>query len=485
MIYYKKQIFSRSGQSLVDILIGLALITLGIGFATILVFGGQSVLVDRVNETEARELARAGLNGATLIVKKNWENTIDGNYGIIFDNGKWIFSGTSTKTGIYTIKISVKTLSIDEKEIKSTVSWEADPQRTLTVEFVTLVTNWSESILTGGDTGGGAPSGDWQNPRILGSIDLGDKGTGSAVTDLDVKNKIIYMTSAASDPKKPDFWIIDATNAQNPLIKSSIDTGPSLNAVDVAGNYAYVANNATDAQLQIIDVSDINNPLVLVSFQLPNVSGENALGNAIFYYDRKIYIGTKKAKGPEFHIIDVTDPVNPSTIGSFEINEDINDIFVKGNTAYLATSEKNQELIILDVKDPSNVLKISSYNAPGTDSEGKTVQLLSGKIYLGRLHDSNDELHIIDLSDPAFPQNLGSKRIDADVNDLRVKGFLAFLATSYANREFQIWNIDDPTNITLWSSLNFSQVATGIDYEDNVVYVSVRSNDALRIITSQ
>ncbi|GAH25486.1 unnamed protein product, partial [marine sediment metagenome] len=46
------------------------------------------------------------------------------------------------------------------------------------------------------------------------------------------------------------------------------------------------------------------------------------------------------------------------------------------------------------------------------------------------------------------------------------------------------WNISNPGNIELWSSFNFPQVATGIDYEDNVVYVSVRSNDALRIITS-
>ena len=40
------------------------------------------------------------------------------------------------------------------------------------------------------------------------------------------------------------------------------------------------------------------------------------------------------------------------------------------------------------------------------------------------------------------------------------------------------------TSPVLHSSFNFPQVATGVDYEDNLVYVSVRSNDALRIITS-
>ena len=62
---------------------------------------------------------------------------------------------------------------------------------------------------------------------------------------------------------------------------------------------------------------------------------------------------------------------------------------------------------------------------------------------------------------------------------------LAFIASSNSNREFQVINISDPNNPSLWSYFNFPQVATGIDYEDNLVYVSVRSNDALRIITSQ
>jgi hypothetical protein len=104
---------------------------------------------------------------------------------------------------------------------------------------------------------------------------------------------------------------------------------------------------------------------------------------------------------------------------------------------------------------------------------------------LGGNHANHHEFHILDISSSSLPQNLGSKDIGADVNDLRIRDNLAFLATADSNKEFQVWNISDPTNITLWSSFNFPQVATGIDYEDNVVYVSVRSNDALRIITSQ
>jgi len=70
------------------------------------------------------------------------------------------------------------------------------------------------------------------------------------------------------------------------------------------------------------------------------------------------------------------------------------------------------------------------------------------------------------------------------LNDLYIRDTLAFLGTANNNSEFQVILIEDPTSLTLHSEFNFPQIATGITYRDNVVYVSVRSNDALRIITS-
>jgi len=72
-----------------------------------------------------------------------------------------------------------------------------------------------------------------------------------------------------------------------------------------------------------------------------------------------------------------------------------------------------------------------------------------------------------------------------DVNDITcVGGDLAFLATSDANKEFMIVNLADPDNLVEHASLNYPALATGIDFADNKVFMAVRSNDALRIITS-
>jgi len=72
-----------------------------------------------------------------------------------------------------------------------------------------------------------------------------------------------------------------------------------------------------------------------------------------------------------------------------------------------------------------------------------------------------------------------------EVPEVLAQDYLVFLGTEDANKELKIYNIGNAANITFWSDLNFPQVVTGMAYERNTIYISVRSNDALKIITSQ
>lgn len=476
----------RAGQSLIEILMGVALMAMGISFATILIYGGQNVLIDRGNSLEARSLAEEGLDAARSIGARSWANLTNGTYGLNFANNKWSFSSGADYRNIFTRKVTVSDIGQDEKQIASDVTWSANAKLG-EVKFVTILTNWKNAIAPPdpGDTGGTGIAGDWQNPITLGSVDL---GAGESATDLDVESKIVYMTAQASSQAKPDFFIVDATDGQHPFIASSLDTGPGLLSLDASTNYAYAGNNNTSGQLQVINISNKNSPVLTKSFTLSGVSGSGAVGNTVFYANSKIYVGTKKATGPEFHVIDVSNPASPSELGSLEINANVNAIYVSGNVAYLATSD-TQELKVLDVSNPGSMTQIGFFDAPGESEDGKAIDLVGTKLYLGRLvggnHPNHHEFHIIDVSSSTSPQNLGSVDLATDLNDLKVRDNLAFLATSDPNKEFQIWDISNPSNITMYSSFNFPQVATGIDYENNIIYVSVRSNDGLRIITSQ
>lgn len=448
------------------------MLTIALVAAASVIFGGQKASVGSQESDQALALARQAIEQARADSEKNFTT---------------LKSSSSTQAE-FTKETIVTDIDSYTKEVVSRVSWTTD--RTQNVELITRITDPGASSALGGDTGGGGTSGDWQHPTSPGNADL---GAGEEATGIDVINKIAFMTAKASDSKKSDFFVVSAPDPEDISVVASIDTGPGpcpgagcgpgLNAVDAAGSYAYVAQDKTSSQLQIINIANTSSPNVASSFTLPGVSGSGAVGNSIYYYGGRVYIGTKTATGPEFHVVDVSNPLNPVSLGSKKIGADVNGIVVRGTTAYLATSDDNAELILLDVSKPtSSITQLAAYNATGT-ADGKSIYLVGSKAYLGRA--SGGDFQVFDVSNPSSPTSLGAKSIGSDVQDVVVRDSLAFLSTNDPNTEFQVYNISDPANITLWGSLNFPQDATGIDYEDNLIYVAVRSNAAFRIIKPQ
>lgn len=499
-----KSLSKAKGFAIIEIILAVGLFTFIVGGAVGVVV--QAFNVNRLGEEESSANSRAleGLEAARAIAGRSYLNLTNGPHGLTNQNSFWEFSGSSESLGKFTRQIIASDVfrdangeiigsggSLDPftKRVEALVTWSFSPGRANSVSLKSYFTNLQESTNLGGDVGCRGVSGDWRNPVTLGTVDL---GPGNEATGLDVKQKIVYMSAEASAAAKPDFFIVDATDGQNPFIRSNLNTGPGLNAVDAANTFAYVANKATNAQLQIIDVANLNSPVLVSSFQLPGISGNDAVGRSVFYYAGKVYIGTKRVTtgptNPEFHIVDVSNPAVPVWLGSKEIDADVNKIYVTGTTAYLATSDA-QELKIFDVSNPANITQIGGFDASGNSEDGKSLSVVGNKLYLGRTiggnHVDHHELHVLDIGNPALIVNLGSKDLASDVNGILTCGNLALIGTSDPNKEFQVWNVADPANIVFWSSLNFPQVGTGVDYEGNFVYLSVRSNDALRIITSQ
>lgn len=496
----------ETGQNLIEVMLALALFLILIGGSAILAFRYLKTFQAVHDLTEVQSVVKESFEAVQGVVYQNWSSLQDGNYGLSSASGQWqLQSSPDTIDNKYIRTVTVSsvvrdascqiiaaggTADPDTKLVTVNISWP-DEGLTQNKSFQQYFTSWNNPTTClavedefGGDTGGSGLAGDWTHPITLGTIDM---GAGNSATSLDVMNKIVYMGSIASDAKKTDFFIIDATDGQQPTIASSLNTGAGLNAVDAAGQYVYAANKSVSAQLQIINVNDIQNPALIKSYQLVGVSGSGAVGNSIFYAASKVYIGTLKATGPEFFVIDVSDPNNPVKLGSKETDANVNAIYVDGETAYLATSD-SEELKIFDVSDPANIVQSGGFDAPGESEDGKTLYLVASKMYLGRTiggnHTNHQEFHILDISDPDEVQDLGSKDLATNLNGLVARDYLAFFATSNPNSELQIWNISDPGSIGAWASLNFPQEASGIDYEDNMLYISVRSNDSLRIVTS-
>lgn len=506
--FVQRRLFSKksgAGFSTVEILIAFSFFVLTIGGVAIIAFGNQVVALDTQLSGQAVLKAEKSMEDLKTAAALNWNsaNSIplsapDSDYQ------RW---------GVY-----VQDISPCAKYASSAVIWQSSPVRPQKTEYATLLTNPAEAIALGGDCDP-LPPGEWDNPDSYGSVDLsGADGTGVDVYRIN-GTRYAFITADPSSPATEDFMVVDVSdpNTLNSSdIVSKINTGPGLNGVVIGKAHAYAIQNKNTQQLQIIGVADPSSPAIAASITLPNItftcsppSKPCLAGKSIVYYNDKVYVGTSyianlalpATENNEFHIFDVSIPASPAWLGSFNVDHNVNDIEVRGNYAYLATSDDAGELTIVDVSNPAAPVVAGKFDAQTTvggasDEDGWSVDVVGNYAYLGRerVNGGNErDFYILDISNPASVSIVGSKVVGMTsgsniyVSGIAKQGNYAFLSTTDSNKPFFVLNIADPANPVNYSAcgLNFSQVTRGLKYLDNLVFLANRSNDILRIVYDQ
>lgn len=469
----------QPAQSLLEVIIALA-VTATIFTVSFLAISGQLIEISSGNASiQALAFAKEGLEASRLIRDQDWDTLTVGTHGLAQTNDGWGFQGTSDVHGEFTRTITITESTPNERLVTSEIRWPARTQ-TKQVRLSTVITNWRNvtPLLL---------SGDWRNPQTLSSMDL---GAGNEATALAVRSGIVYVTAQASSENKPDFFIIDATDPAVPIMRGNISTGAGLNAVALSGSYAYVANQDdgnNGASLQAININDPNAPALVTTLQLGNDDDRSALSIAIS--GSYAYVGTEQSSnGPELYVIEITDPMHPVVRGSAEIGAEVRRIAISENRLVLATSKDEAEFIVMNTTDPAQPVQSATYNVPGTnDALGLYLNPLDQRAYLTRRGGSasNPDISILDFTNPDAPTLLGSYVLNTDTNAVFAADALAFFVTSAANEEFKIYDATNPNLLTSYAGLNFPQVGIDLGFENNILYAAVRSNDALRIITSQ
>jgi Tfp pilus assembly protein PilV len=153
MINYQK------GQSLIELLVALAVLVLTISAITFLVLDSYVAYRAGREHTLATFLAEEGLEAARSIRDNNWDDLVDGNHGIAISGDSWIFQGTendlSGQLRQGKREVIINTLDVDRKEIQSKVSWEFNEVRSQEVVLVSYLTNWQKEIPSEGCWGTG------------------------------------------------------------------------------------------------------------------------------------------------------------------------------------------------------------------------------------------------------------------------------------------------------------------------------------------
>lgn len=463
------------GDSMIEVMLALMLMAVLASSLFVLLAGQMLKSGQSQSNTEALALAEEGLAAARSIRDTGWDSLALGGHGVRLNGVTWQFDGTQDVTDeIYTRTVAVTQPSTNQRLVVSTVQWEGPGERQQSVQLSTILTNWRNASQA-------QTWGDWRYPIIGGSIDL---GAGNQGTGIAVKNKRLYVTGNASDSKKKDFYVIDATDYTNPYIMGSIDTGTGLTDVAVSGTYAFVATYNQTKKLQVIDVANPNAPVLKVSLETPN-----ALQwlQKITLSGRYLYMSGLTDNKGEFVIVDVSNPLAPVMKGKLALGKDVNGVAIKGNRAYLATNDSAGEIIIVDISDPMSPSVIKSVNMPGSGIANDVYfDLARNRAFLAREPDGveTQELVALDISDIENPTVIGGVDAAMPFKGVVESNNLAFISVGDANNEFQVFSITNISAPVRLSTLNYPQDVMDMALENNVVYVAVRSNDAVKIITA-
>lgn len=490
-------------MSTLEILIAFAILTLSMTAIIMVVFGNQSVAVDTQTNVEALGKAQALLEEARSLSRQNFS-------AVVTATSTWTPPGNLT----YNVTTSVADITQCKKQATSTVAWK-EGGRTLTISLTTYLGDMAGLLALGGDCDLTPPNG-WTKPRLFDSFKFnpGQPVSLDVLTQVayvsDDKNKLnIVDTSVGSlGYSGPFLSVFDATSTLNDLDAAKWrdpSTGIEKRYVYAARGHSSCNSGDTHEQLEIIDVTTPATPIYKRSMTLAGTAGSCPGGWRVFYYDNRVYITSRETGGNEFHVFDVTNPLLPIEMSSgFQLNGTANDLAVTGVTingiarrvVFLATDRSTKEVMVLDVTTPSIPRLVTTIDL-GTTNNALSIYLYGGRLYVGRQKTSGaPELFVYNVIYSADGlgnltvtlNQIGSgTEINADVKSMRISGQLAFLATSLANDEFQVWNISNPVLVTRVDTSPISlpnKIVGGMDYESPYIYVGSQATDPLQVLYS-
>jgi hypothetical protein len=183
-------------------------------------------------------------------------------------------------------------------------------------------------------------------------------------TDLVIDGSTVYLTAGDSG-----LAVVDVTDPSSPSLLGEIDTPGYAITLETESGFVYIAD---ESSVQIIDVLDPTNPKFAASYPINRECYEVEIENGILLADDTDIDGNRNYG---FYAIDVTNPVNPSTLGSYVYNIDFDadstQMTVREGTLFLTNSAFG--LQFFDINDPTQISLISTYK-PFVDGEPEVFQ---------------------------------------------------------------------------------------------------------------
>jgi len=179
-------------------------------------------------------------------------------------------------------------------------------------------------------------------------------------------------------------------------------------------------------------------------------------------------------------ILEVSNPRQPSLLGTYRLPNGANHVVVQGDLAYVASTGSGEDVIVVDVADPAAPRREGGYNTSGSAYQ---ISLVGNLAYVA---DGEGGLVVLDISNPASPRRVGERTTSHDATSVFVSGDKAYLAESYwlegesrGAGALEIMDVSNPSNPTPMGYYPIESSARSVFAVGDVAYVC---GDAIELL---
>jgi len=283
--------------------------------------------------------------------------------------------------------------------------------------------------------------------------------TGGSLNAVAVQGNYAYVGEG------DHLTILDVSDRTKPTFvgKTSALTNALVSEVVVANGYAYVTAK-DDSNLYIVDVHQVSKPTMVSSIFLEQPISGYSRTFPLFIKSNILYVGIDA----KLALFDLTNPTQPVQLALLNTNFNssytfFRGIVVSGTTAYMIDS--GDTLIIIDVSNPQAPSMISQFAVDNFYNSKGDIFVANNIVYVAMAYFSSDSINcsgnftIIDVTASAQPKKLAG--ISGCFDSVQLFGNLAYVDST-------VFDVSDPTNPFKTGELD--QAVGGLQLSGNTLY---------------
>ncbi len=242
--------------------------------------------------------------------------------------------------------------------------------------------------------------------------------------------------------------VFDVSVPQDPVHLTTLATPSSARGVVLDGGYAYIACHT--AGLVVVDMTTPADPDIVAMLPLDNTATGVDLADGFAFL----------ATGVECAVVDVSDPLSPQLIGKEDFGGTTWDVAVADGYACVV----DDQFHMAKINNPDKPDWLTTLTTPGTTRD---MDLVGDLAFLA----NQDNLQIVDVSDPSVPTAVGSLPYAAGVYDVAVQDDHVYAISDYFTGVLVI-DVADVTAPEVVTTLPDAILANTVETYGHALYIA-------------